>query len=89
MTNSKDSTKQEHESSSHPPYTPNSANSNLRLFGPLQDAPRGQCFADDELKRSCMWRVPTIQKEVLCNRHTASHTQVEMCVDNEEDFMVK
>jgi hypothetical protein len=49
-TNSKISTKQEDESSPHPPYSPDVAPSDFHRFGHLNDALRGSRFADDLLE---------------------------------------
>jgi len=54
------------------------------------DALQGCHFAkEDKLKHSVREELQCFSKRCLCDRHGASHTKVEKCVDNEGEFVEK
>jgi hypothetical protein len=63
------------------------APSDFNLFGPLKDA---VLWDNGELKYRVHARAPMLQRRILHDWHTGSHTQRwKNCVDNEGDFVVK
>lgn len=89
-TNSKFSTKQEVESSPHPPFSPDLASSFFHLFGPLKDALPGRRFAgDNELKYSVREDLRRLSKEFYATGVHLYMQSWKKCVDNEEDVVKK
>ena len=64
----------------HPPYNPDWAPSNFRLFGPLKDELQGHCFVDGKDKpKHNMREVKSSDTSAMSTSdwHTASHAKVE------------
>jgi len=73
----------------HPLYSPDLANSNFRLFGPLKHALPAQHFADNELKHGMHDELRHFSKEFYATRIQHVTQRWKKCADNERDLVEK